>query len=169
MQRVSKGFFLGSIGGGLGVNLSLSFLRSFRDVSFDPKISLLLLLPTFYAVIVWFVLDYKMWAVIQGDQARMTPRNAVVFQLIPLFNLYWIFHVQWGFAKDYNDFVQIHGFNAPKLPPKLFLLFCILLFTIWIPVVGTVIALFHYFISLIIIWKVCDAINAIPQEETSNQ
>ena len=47
---------------------------------------------------------YRMWQAIQGFPARTTPGLAVGFMFLPFFNIYWIFQVYWGWAKDYNAY-----------------------------------------------------------------
>jgi len=98
----------------------------------------------------------------------MTPGKAVGFMFIPIFSFYWHFQVQWGFAKDFNAFIDRHEINTPALPAGLFLTLCILTFTTWIPVVGTLLAIVNFIIALVVVSKVCDGVNAIPAGGIAN-
>ncbi len=60
---------------------------------------------TTVAIVCWLLTLYQMWSGLPDDQARTTPVKAVALMLIPIFNLYWLFQVVWGFAKDYNAFL----------------------------------------------------------------
>ncbi|MEW6096676.1 MAG: hypothetical protein AB1567_09145 [bacterium] len=113
---------------------------------------------------------YKAWASIQDGFARTTPGKAVGFLFIPFYNFYWIFQVIWGFAKDYNSYIDRHGVSASKLPEGLFLSSCIL------SVLGIVLGILGRFpwfalgiivhiivdiIEIIILIKTCDAVNSL--------
>lgn len=108
------------------------------------------------------MLFYRMWEVIQDGNARTAPGKAVGFLFIPLFNIYWSFQAIWGYAKDYNSFIDRYEFNVPKLPEWLFLTHTILSFTGWLPHIGLFLVLLNYFIGLIMVSKICDAVNALP-------
>ena len=120
------------------------------------------LIPMLYGAIVMAVLQYKMWAAIQDGSARTTPGKAIGFMFIPLFNFYWMFQVLWGFAKDSNAYIQRHSIKAEALPEGLFLTMCILTFTGFIPVLGLVLVTINLVIALVVVAKICDAINALP-------
>jgi hypothetical protein len=63
------------------------------------------------------------WRTLQDPHARTTPPKAIGFMFIPLFNLYWVFQLIWGFAKDYNAYSQRHGIGRPphRLPAGYYL------------------------------------------------
>ena len=121
----------------------------------------------FYVMVVWLILIYKMWAAIQDGHARATPGKAVGLLFVPIFNLYWGFQALWGFAKDYNRYVDRRALNVRKLPARLFLVFTILsylgltpavLFTPAAVLLGAVDTVIH----LVLVARICDAVNALP-------
>lgn len=165
MNKISKGFFLGSIAVGLGIANVLVIAGSIqaKNGNADALGTIgLAYIPMLYGAIVMLVLYYKMWAAIQDGQARTTPGKAVGLLFVPFFNLYWAFQVIWGFAKDYNAYAQRHGIQAERLPEGLFLAYIILCFLTWIPVLGHVIMVVNFIIGLLMVSKICDAINATP-------
>ena len=105
---------------------------------------------------------YRIWDAIQDGYARTTPGKAVGFSFIPFFNCYWIFQVYWGFARDYNAFVDRHGISAQKLPEGLFLAFPIVGLAGVVPIFGILTQIASFVIGIIVVSKSCDAVNAIP-------
>lgn len=167
MQRMSKGFFVGSIAGGLGVGILLSFVgillasSSHMDEA-APFAIVLAVLAMLYGVIVMLMMWYKAWAAIQDGHARTTPGKAVGFLFIPLFNLYWIFQAILGFAKDYNSYVDRHSLGVAKLPEGLFLAYCVLVLAGIIPILGMLTSVAALGVMIVLAAKVCDAVNALP-------
>jgi uncharacterized membrane protein YdcZ (DUF606 family) len=96
-----------------------------------------------------------------GGHARTTPGKAIGFLFIPIFNIYWASQALWGLSKDFNAYLQRNSIPAARLPEGLFLAFCILCFTTWIPVLGLVLLVVNYILALIIVSALCDAINAV--------
>lgn len=120
---------------------------------------------------VLIVMWYKAWKAIQDGHARTTPGKAIGFLFIPFFNFYWIFQSLWGFAKDYNSYISRHRISSPELPSGLFLAYCILslggnlggAWLSWMPILGVIVSLLTFIILLIIVNKVCDAVNNLSQ------
>ncbi len=188
-MKVSKTFYIGSIIGGplVGVAIFIAAFVAFMvsagmagGAASTPKMNdvasvvmmggggvlLLGVLAMFagilYTAIVWMVLLYKAWSSIQDGQARTTPGQAVGFMFIPLFNLYWQFQAVWGFAVDYNKYLERHGVGVPRLPDGLFLAMCILPFTMIVPFVNMFVGLGLLVVQILVVAKMCDAINALP-------
>jgi len=121
-----------------------------------------------YAEVMACVLLYKAWKVIQDGHARTSPGKAVGFLFIPFFNLYWIFQAYWGFAKDYNAYIERHhnvsegGISIPRVSANLFLAFCILPFLLWIPILGVILWITYFVLSILSINQLCNAINNLP-------
>jgi hypothetical protein len=169
--RLSKSFYLGSIGGGVIV-LAFSLLIAMAlqgQLSSVAAFVLLLLdgLVFIYSVIVWLVLMYRMWAAIQDGHARTTPAKAVGLLFIPVYNVYWTLQVLWGFARDYNRYLERHGVQARKLPAWLFLVLIITSAVGGIPVavfplLFAVVATANIVMLLLVVSRVCDAVNALP-------
>ena len=124
-----------------------------------PIFIVLAMLPVPVGAIAMLVLWYKMWAAIQDGHARTTPGMAIGLLFIPIFQIYWVFQVLWGWAKDYNAYTARHGLtSAPKMPEGLFLAYIILCF------LGVLIlpALINFVVMLVMVWKICDGVNALP-------
>ena len=172
MKKVSKKFFLRSVIGGLGlaiVFLGLATILAMNRVEDFAVICLgLSCIAVIYGGIVMIILFCKMWAAIQDGNARTTPLKAILFMFIPLFNLYWAFQAIWGYAKDFNKYIERHGIQTQQLPEGLFLTYVILCFTTWIPFLGILLMVANIFIGLVMVSKICDGINVIasgpPQE-----
>ncbi len=163
MNKISKGFFLGSIAVGLGIADVLVILGTIKAKSGDSDALQMIgfsYIPMLYGAIVMMVLYYKMWASIQDGHARTTAGKAIGMMFVPFYNIYWAFQVIWGFSKDYNAYVERHGTKAARLPEGLFLANVIMCFLTWIPVIGQIILVVNYIISIVMISKICDAINA---------
>lgn len=158
MQKMSKGFYLGSylVAGILGL--------IFCGIGWIIWPLLVLGIPLMiYLFIVFCMFVHKSWSSIQDGHARTGPCKALGFLFIPFFNFYWIFEAYWGFAKDYNVYVARHGIQgAPRLPDGLFLAYCILILVGLIPFVNFVTSIAGFIIFAVIISKVCDAVNVLP-------
>ena len=170
MNKLSKGFYVGSIAGGVGLGGAVFLITIVLMIGLGGNISedeaALAIVPAallmIYGGIVMLILWYKAWAAIQDGQARTTPGKAVGFLFIPLFNLYWIFQAIHGFAKDYNSYVARHSLSVPKLPEGLFLAYCVLALAGIIPILGPLFSLAALGVMIVLCAKVCDAVNALP-------
>jgi serine/threonine protein kinase len=116
----------------------------------------------------------RMWSSIQDGHAGITPEKAVGFLLIPLFNVFWIFPVLWGFAKDYNRFVRRHAITAKRLNEPLFLactvsliLYCLLLF--WGGIATTIFLIVHAALLLPVVSQACHGIDVLPAHRPQPQ
>lgn len=114
------------------------------------------------ASVVFVIVIYRMWGAIQDGHARTQPGRAVGFLFIPFFNVYWAFQALWGFAKDYNSYLERHGLNLRRLPEGIFLAYIILCLGAWIPFLGWLLVAANMVVGTIMIAKVCDAVNALP-------
>src|SRR6202035_3460537 len=123
MVRLSKALYLTSPIVSIVASIVLGIGVFFAKGDFSSVIPYLVLgcLALLYAGILALVLYYKMWESIQDGHARTSPGKAIGFLFIPFFNLYWIFQLLWGFAQDYNAYVDRHAVNTKKLPEGLFL------------------------------------------------
>jgi hypothetical protein len=116
-----------------------------------------------YGAVVICVLLYRMWAAIQDGHARTSPGRAVGYLFIPFYNFYWVFQAFPGFAKDYNAFVARHSLNAPRLSSGLFVAYAVLVVGAAIPWVGAIFTPAIYVILMILVRRICDAVNALPR------
>lgn len=164
MQKMPKVFYLGSFAVSiLGVVLlGLGVFERLRGGTLNTlPLFLLGAAALLYGGVVSLIFIYRMWQSIRDGHARTSPGKAVGFLFIPFFNLYWMFQVLWGFAKDYNRHVDRYALRVPKLPEGLFLAYSILHLTLWIPLLGFIA---YWVVSFILISKICDAVNALPGE-----
>jgi hypothetical protein len=181
MKRLSKWFYLGSmIGGQVGglvlltaavVLLVISgiFTDYFLNLSYTGAWALatgiLLVLLGFAAILfgssIWYLLLYRAWAAIQDGNASTTPEKAVGFLFIPFYNFYWIFKAWYGFAQDYNRYLDRYALNTPKLAESLFLVFCIFFICSSIPFVNYLAGLPFLAIFIITANKTIDAVNSL--------
>jgi serine/threonine protein kinase len=112
------------------------------------------------------ILFFVMWKAIQDGHARTSPAKAAGFTLIPIFNLFWLFRVLWGFSEDYNKFIDRHLIIVKKLNEPLFLLCSISLVAYWIcglfgGATAIVLLLIHACLLFPVVLNVCDGIDAL--------
>jgi hypothetical protein len=158
-EKVSRVLFIGIIAVGLG---SANILLFMGIVNQNFKVIGFAWIPMLIAAVTLLILFYKMWEAIQDGHARTTPGKAIGFLLIPIFNFYWSFQALWGFAVDYNKLINRYSLNIPRLPEGLFLAYTILVFTTWIPKIGLLLLIVNYFIGIVMVSKICDGINSLP-------
>jgi hypothetical protein len=132
-----------------------------------PSMRAVLLLSQVSFFAATLALFFSMWSSIQDGHARTSAGKATGLMLIPVFNLYWVFPVVWGFAKDYNSFIDRHSIRARKLSSRLFLLCSISLAVYWlfaaalIGVATTVVLLILAFFLFPMMLSVCDGVDAL--------
>jgi hypothetical protein len=181
MKRLSKWFYLGSmIGGQVGgvvlltaaaVILVMSGILSNFVVNLSyagtwALVSCILLLlfgcaAILFGATIWYLLLYRAWSAIQDGNASTTPEKAVGFIFIPFYNFYWVFKAWYGFAGDYNRYIERHALNTPKLEESLFLAFCILFICGMVPFLMYLAALPFLAIFIITANKTIDATNGL--------
>ena len=176
MQKISKGYYLGSIIGSFAVS-KLVVLYCIGMRAFDLRLALhpsrnpitanqmavyWLTYPILiYGIVMLMILVFKMWGAIRGGVARTTPGQAIGFLYIPLFNFYWIFQAYWGWTKDYNATIARYGITAPRAPEGIVLALCILTFLSWVPVLGTIIFPVNLVLLFIFLNSGINAVNAL--------
>lgn len=117
------------------------------------------------------ILIYKMWEAIQAGPARTTPGKAVGFLFIPCFNLYWMFVVLYGWAKDYNQFVKLRRIRALPVSEELPLGLCVFsllggmaafgAFVFQVAVLGVLILVILDVFAALYFWVACEGINVL--------
>lgn len=163
--HLSRGFYLGSYFGGVVLATIMLFVGAVmvaNEIWAGIAFLVLAFLLWLFIMFIIMMLYYKMWAAIQDGHARTTPGKAVGFMFIPFFNLYWMFQAIWGFSMDYNAYIERHSIEARPLPAGLFLTFCILSLVGAIPYIGMIINLANIVIFIIMVLKICDAVNVLP-------
>ncbi len=147
-----KAIYMTFIAGGF---LSCGLLTLWGAV--DSKVDELLYfswMPLIPALIMLYVMIYKMWASIQDGMARTSPGKAVGMLFIPLFNLYWLWQVFCGWAQDYNAHLERNRINAPRISEGLFMTYVISSYVCF-PV--ALVLLF------VIVNAICNAVNALSR------
>ncbi|MBN2181195.1 MAG: hypothetical protein JW715_04715 [Sedimentisphaerales bacterium] len=172
--KLSTGFFLGSFIGGFTLFILLYILGFVAIAATEEPLPgvlffLVAILALIYAVVIGAVFVYKMWKAIQDGYARTTPGKACGFLFIPFFNLYWIFQAYWGFAEDYNAYIERHSVSTSKLPSGLFLTYAILHVASAVPYIGILPGIGAFVIYIILVVQICKAVNALPELAPSEQ
>lgn len=85
------------------------------------------------SIVLFVIILYRHWQLIQDGYARTTPGKAVGFLFIPFFNLYWIFEAFPGLVRDTNAYVQRHGLSVKMQDAGLATAYCILTLLCLIP------------------------------------
>jgi hypothetical protein len=181
MNKISKPFYLGSIAGGIGGSF-IFFLIAIIILIFSmhgelpqytdftlviPGIVLMVLAYLFYiySIVIFYILLYKSWKQIQDGQAQTTPGKAVGYNFIPFFNFYWIFVAYWGFARDYNKYIQRTQLNIPVLNEPFFLTYCILILCTMVPYVGSLVMIACLVFEIMISNKMINAVNNLVEAQ----
>jgi hypothetical protein len=172
-KLLPKSFFVASwmLGCGTALVLILAVISGVLRGKFAPNDTLAqyeisdlykaAIVPLLFAGVVFLILVYRMWAAIQDGDVRSTPGKAVGFLFIPIFSLYWVFQVIPGFATDYNNFLARQSLNLPKLERNLFTAYLVLCFTAWIPFLNILTFIAAYIVGIVMINRICDAVNAL--------
>ncbi len=115
-------------------------------------------------VIVMFYILFKMWDSIQ-DGISTTTGKAIGFLFIPVYSLYWIFKAWGGFPTEYNQFLDRHQLNVPRLNTSVYTLV-----PIFILLSGFVLPFLAIpFIFMSLISQTSDAVNQLNQGLVNKQ
>jgi hypothetical protein len=87
---------------------------------------------SFIGAILLLIMLYRSWKVVQDGYASTTPRQAIGFLFVPLFNFYWLFKAFAGLSVDLNSFIDRHFGQNPEIKvrkavPAFTLIYCIFL------------------------------------------
>ena len=182
-SRILTAFYVWAYAVCVGLSLIASHLCLVRRDCLSENISYLLAYTSaiagLFGLMVFVVFTFRIWRAIQDGHARTSAGKAAGFLLIPFFNIYWLFQTVWGFAKDYNKYLDRHELSVSKLSEGLYLAFSILLSTRVLyrtiatlkPItgVGALLGQYSYFLTIpvlvlgiIVIHRSCKAVNALP-------
>ncbi len=168
VRKLSKGFYLSSvtIAGSLIFVLSIAAMLGRSQHNYDLFIlsSFFVFLSLIYYLVVISIFAYKIWSIIPPEIATTTPGKAVGFLFIPFYNLYWIFVVYPGWAKDYNLLLAAKKINLPVFSvglPKTIAIFTLLSM---IPYLGILFSLINIILVMVFISKACNSVNALTDE-----
>ena len=168
IQPIAKGLYLTSILLTWGLSMVLLFIsgaigaQGGREAEMAAGSVACAALPLIiFGTVMLMILVYKLWASIQGGPARTTPGKAVGFLFIPFFNIYWIFQVYWGWAQDYNRYVDELGLPLPRVSEGLALAVCILMLAGIVPGLGILLSLASFVLLIVFLNSACNAVNAL--------
>lgn len=160
-KRASMGMMLGFLLGGLGVILVGVILGMAAE---EEAILILTILVgaglTITGSVFSFIYLYRAWEYIQDENSRATPGQAVGFLFIPFFNYYWMFQAYWGWAEDYNSFVQRNDLPLEQQSPGLFLAMPITSIASIVPLLGILSAIASLVLWFIVMAKMINAVNS---------
>jgi hypothetical protein len=197
-KLLSKKFYAGFLSASILLDLIFLFLilsfYNFRRMQFRPEgatlqghwlegfiipILVLAVLNLLFSAVIYVLFILRMWTALQDGRAGTSPAMAAGFLFIPVFNLYWLFKVFYGFAQDHNALVDRHRLNVPKRPAGLYLVLSILsvanvltlplygLTDNWAPesvgfAVLILISILQAAVALAVVYLTCQAVNRIP-------
>ncbi|MCI0460930.1 MAG: hypothetical protein L0Z62_28610 [Gemmataceae bacterium] len=119
--------------------------------------------------VLFLILLYKSWNLIQDGRAQTSAGKAVGFLFIPFFNLYWIFVAYRGLAEDMARYMARHRISGPRPSAGLGLAYAILTLTAGIPFVGIATALAATVVLILFMNGVKNAAVAIIEAERGGQ
>ena len=123
------------------------------------------------AWILAFVCLHRAWRTIQDGFARTTPGKAVGLMFVPLFCYYWVFQSFWGFAKDYNAYLDRCQSPLPRIaawPCLIFAISYVGLSALAAPMVGLMAWLVSCVFLPIIMNSMCNAVNYLVDAATES-
>ena len=103
------------------------------------------------AVVLFCILLYKFWQIIQDGRAQTTPGKAVGYMFIPFYNFYWNFVAIRGLAQDMNRYCQERAVPVAPISDQLALWYCILTIGNVIPYVNFVTGVANLVIQIILL------------------
>lgn len=111
IKKINPDLYTFSCWGGIGIVFLAVIGLEDPSLSREGEGTFLLMLfagiaAAIYAGIYFLISLYRCWSILKGPTARTTPGKAVGFLFIPFFNLYWMFVVVGGLAKDANAFLE---------------------------------------------------------------
>ncbi len=101
------------------------------------------------AKVFFLMLFYKLWEALPHYRARTTPLKATFLLLVPVFNLYWMFVVFPGYAKDANRVLESRECAGGRISQDVAYGMCLTALAGWIPIVGVVLMLACYVFAAI--------------------
>jgi hypothetical protein len=115
------------------------------------------------SVILFYIILYRSWGLIQDGYARTTPGKAIGYCFIPFYNFYWIFQAIPGLVKDMNAYIARRNLPIQRMDEGLATTYCILTLVSVIPYVGYVTAVAAMIIQIIFLKKLKETSVAVIQ------
>jgi hypothetical protein len=114
--------------------------------------------------VLWLLIFYRSWAVIEDGSQPIPAGKAVGFMFIPFYNYYWQFVAIAGLAKRLNRYCAEKAIPADPVNEQLALAGCILFCTLWVPFLNILTGIAYAIISFLvwqsIILAVCSIVRA---------
>ncbi len=170
---MNKGLYLaavygGLLGGGALAAFGATLLGEREDVGVVALVvgcALIVIVPA----VAMAVLAYRMWSALPVRERSTSPGAAVGLLFVPLFNLYWVFRVYPGFARDFNRCAAARSDELYPISQSLFTAFAVLTLLGVVPFVGFLASLLNLFLVGFVIGTACDAVNqlrSVPADST---
>ncbi len=115
------------------------------------------------SMVLFYIILYRHWQLIQDGYARTSPGKAVGFLFIPFFNLYWIFEAFPGLIRDTNVYIQRYGLPVKMQDAGLATAFCILTLLCLIPYLNLATGVAVLVIQIILAKNLRDSAVALIQ------
>jgi len=109
------------------------------------------------SVVIFYVLLYRFWGVIQDGAVRSSPGKAVGFCFIPFYNFYWFYVALVGLSKDMNLYCQQRQIDGPRVNEGLALTWYVLWLCSLIPYVGILASIPAVVLQIILMKQLADA------------
>lgn len=78
-------------------------------------IAILIGIGAISAIVLFFIIVYKAWGLMQKEEVRGHPDKMVAFCFIPGWNFYWVFPAIRGLAKEINDTLDKENIAAERI------------------------------------------------------
>lgn len=118
-------------------------------------------------LVIYYILLYRFWSLLQGHGARTTAGQGVGFMFLPFFNLYWGYVAVVGLSEDLNAYVVRSGLQAPLVSRELAMAHFILGIALAVPYLN-LLALIPFLVISILLWRqFCAAAAAIAASRGS--
>jgi len=117
--------------------------------------------------VLFLVLLYRFWSVIQDGRVRTTPGKAVGFCFIPFFNFYWAFQVIPGLASDMNAYCNERSISGPRVNERTAMTSIILGLCSVIPYVGIVLSIAAMVLVIIVMRQFAETAASICEAKRS--
>jgi hypothetical protein len=115
----------------------------------------------FASVVLFYILLYRYWELIQDGTAQTTPGKAVGYCFIPFFNFYWMFTAIRGLAQDMNRYTRTRGIQAPIVDEQMANWYCILSICNVIPYLDFITGIASIILQIILLNNMTKAAVAI--------
>lgn len=117
------------------------------------------------SIVLFMIILYRNWLLIQDGYARTTPGKAVGFLFIPFFNLYWIFEAFSGLVKDTNAYIIRHALPIKMQDEGIATAYCVLTLLMLVPYLDGLVAIALLVIQIIMAKNFRDSAIALIQNK----